>query len=74
MSLFRLRNLELGYTFTPGKGRVFGDIRFYLSGLNLFTVHNLDVDGNPETRSYGYPTYRTFTVGLNVTFNGYRKK
>lgn len=73
-SLFRLRNLELGYTFTPGKGKVIGDMRFYLSGLNLFTVHNLDVDVSPETRSYGYPTYRTFTVGLNVTFNGYRKK
>ena len=72
MSLFRLRNLELGYTFRP-KSKVFGDMRFYVSGFNLFTAHNLDLDINPETRSYGYPTCTTFSVGLNVSFNGYQK-
>lgn len=73
VSLFRLRNLELGYTLKPGKGSVVGGLRVYLSAVNLFTAHSLDVDVDPETRSYGYPTSRTFTVGLNVTFNGFRK-
>jgi TonB-linked SusC/RagA family outer membrane protein len=70
ISLVRLRNAELGYNFSGDflrKARI-DKIRLYVSGLNLFTLSNLDADVDPETLSFGYPTLRTWSVGINVNF------
>lgn len=76
----RLNNLTLGYT-VKNAPIFFETMRFTLTGQNLFVITkftgfdpevnvNKAVDGVP---SYGieytpYPTARTFTFGLNVTF------
>lgn len=77
-SFLRLKNLQLGYTFSKIKG--FGKIRVYVSAQNLFTL--TDYTGvEPEVShssdetmlDYGfggwnYPVLRTYTVGVNITF------
>ena len=76
----RLNNLTLGYTVKKAPW-VFSSMRFTLTGQNLFVITdftgfdpevNIDknIDGVP---SYGieytpYPSARTFTFGLNVSF------
>ncbi len=76
----RLNNLTLGYT-VQNAPIFFETMRFTLTGQNLFVITkftgfdpevnvNKAVDGVP---SYGieytpYPTARTFTFGLNVSF------
>ena len=70
----RLQDLSLSYTFssrllqkTPLK-----DIRAYVAGKNLFTF--TDWEGlDPETGTNyaavsGFPVFRTFTLGVSVTF------
>ncbi|QDH80372.1 TonB-dependent receptor [Echinicola soli] len=73
---FKLDNLTIGYTI-PKLGFL-KNARLYASGLNLFTVTNykgIDPEGvsitgfdpgNDERDKY--PTTRTYTLGLNVTF------
>lgn len=74
----KLDNVTLGYTFPKLKSNLIQKIRLYASGQNLlcFTGYKgLD----PEIARYDpltqgddsrdkYPTTRTFTIGLNVTF------
>jgi TonB-linked SusC/RagA family outer membrane protein len=76
----RLNNLNLGYTLENAPW-FFKTMRFSLTGQNLFVITDFtgfdpevnqdkNVDGVP---SYGieytpYPTARTFTLGLNVSF------
>lgn len=77
----KLDNVTLGYTFNPNFVKGIKYLRLYMSGLNLLTFtgyKGLD----PEATNYQgdfqfapgiehrdrYPTTRTFTVGLNVTF------
>ena len=76
----RLNNLTLGYT-VKGAPLFFKSIRFTLTGQNLFVITDFtgfdpevntdkNIDGVP---SYGieytpYPSARTFTFGLNVSF------
>jgi iron complex outermembrane receptor protein len=76
----RLHNVTLGYT-VENPPLFFSSLRFTLTGQNLFVITNFtgfdpevnvdkNIDGVP---SYGieytpYPTARTFTLGLNVTF------
>ncbi|MBA7551872.1 TonB-dependent receptor P3 [subsurface metagenome] len=76
----RLSNLTLGYTVKEAP-LFFKSIRFTLTGQNLFVITNFtgfdpevntdkNIDGVP---SYGieytpYPSARTFTFGLNVSF------
>ncbi|MBD1431249.1 SusC/RagA family TonB-linked outer membrane protein [Sphingobacterium sp. DN00404] len=77
----KLDNVTLGYTFKPNAIKGIQNLRVYASGFNLMTItgyKGLD----PEAASYEgdftfapgiehrdrYPTTRTFTVGLNVTF------
>ncbi|MEZ0452719.1 SusC/RagA family TonB-linked outer membrane protein [Sphingobacterium thalpophilum] len=77
----KLDNVTLGYTFKPKAIKGIQKFRVYASGLNLLTItgyKGLD----PEATSYRgdftfapgiehrdrYPTTRTFTLGLNVTF------
>lgn len=70
-NFLRLRNVELGYTFTqPGLKRAgISKLRFYLSGVNLLTVSKLldDYDIDPEVLS-GHPALKSYNIGLTVTF------
>ncbi len=68
-SYFRLKNLEIGYTFKSFKG-VQG-IRLYVSGQNLFTVTNytgLDPESIDLIDMGTYPLSRVVLFGVNVTF------
>ncbi len=76
-SYVRLRTVSLGYTIPAKMSSRFNleQIRFYLTGSNLFT--NTDYIGySPEvnirdtfsTADTGYPDSRSFTLGLRVKF------
>ncbi|WP_186755022.1 SusC/RagA family TonB-linked outer membrane protein [Echinicola salinicaeni] len=72
----KLDNLTIGYTI-PKLGFL-KNARVYASGLNLFTITNykgIDPEGVSITgfdpgndQRDKYPTTRTYTLGLNVTF------
>ena len=72
-SYFRLKNLQIGYTFPMKWTQKFrcSRLRIYATGTNLFTVTKYK-GYDPEVGNgvdYGnYPQSRTFTFGLNVTF------
>lgn len=72
-SFFRLKNIELGYTYKFA--------RLYLSGQNVFTSSNFKnwdpelggIDGgngftSSQARGLKYPTLRVFSVGMQLTF------
>ncbi len=68
-SYFRLKNIELGYTFETIKG--IQNMRFYISGQNLFTI--TDYTGlDPETVDLmdkgTYPSSTALLFGVNVKF------
>jgi len=69
----RLKNVEIGYTFTPKKKSFFNYIRVYASGNNLLTF--ADFKGNdPEAPGSGldygvrYPMTRLFNFGAQFNF------
>ncbi len=77
-SYFRLRNVQIGYTFPNAwfKGFI-QKARVYLNAENLFTItdysgYTPDVNSsNVYSRGFDefiYPSNRTFMLGLNVTF------
>lgn len=74
---WKIDNITLGYTVNLANKNVIKNLRFYASGLNLFTFTGYKgID--PEVRQTGlapgnddrdkYPTTKTFTFGVNVTF------
>ncbi len=71
----RLKNLQFGYTFSNKsnwmqKAKI-SNLRIYYSAENLFTIHNMIVDTDPETsveRTSNYPLLRTHSFGINITF------
>ena len=67
----KLRNLELGYNFNALKLQKAGieNLRIYLSGQNLLTFSGLLKNYNldPERMS-GYPTVKSYNVGVSITF------
>ena len=78
-SYFRLKNLQIGYTFEEITG--VDNLRVYLQGTNLFTItdytgvdpevpNNLDTNNNTRLGiDYRvYPLSRVFTFGLNLKF------
>jgi iron complex outermembrane receptor protein len=83
-SFFRLNNLAIGYTLPLtkiGNGQFFKQIRFSLTGQNLFVITKYDgydpevnTDRNiASVSSYGvdylsYPRARSFILGVNVQF------
>lgn len=78
-SYLRLRNAQLGYTLPSSiaKKMKMQNVRFYVSGQNIFTISNysgLDVEvGQSSSLSRGidygiYPQAMTFTGGINITF------
>ena len=73
----RLKNVQLGFSLPKGTkiGKYVKHARLYLSGENLLTftkLHIFDPEGIDNGGGYGagkvYPNYRTFSVGLDVTF------
>ncbi len=79
-SFFRLKNLTLGYTLPPTLTERIGvrNLRFYITGQNVFTVTDYSgmdpepgyVDGNLQLNvDYAqYPQARTWTFGLTAGF------
>jgi iron complex outermembrane receptor protein len=76
----RLNNLTLGYTVNKAPW-VFRSMRFTLTGQNLFVITDftgfdpeVNIDKNiDDVPSYGieytpYPSARTFSIGLNLSF------
>lgn len=71
-SYVRLRNLELGYTFTPGVLSKIGasSLRVYTSGQNLLTftrLRNVDPE-NADPEGWYYPQQKIYNFGVNIEF------
>jgi len=70
---FRLRNLELGYTFPKQMITRVGisSLRVYANGTNLFSFDNVkDFEIDPEissTNGLVYPQQKIYTFGFNLT-------
>jgi hypothetical protein len=67
----RLKNIQLGYTIPVSK-KIIEKARIYISGSDVWeyskvlSVFDPEV-GNNASASY-YPFFRTWSLGLNVTF------
>ncbi len=81
VAYFRLKNLTLGYTVPLPKNKVVSNLRFYLSGENLFYFsplrkHSKYVDPEQATSSdtkyansgVAYNFNRTFSIGASIDF------
>ena len=78
-SYIRLKNLTFGYTLPKSITSKWGisNLRFYLSGQNLFTItgySGYDPEVSSRTGNYNlgfdggsYPSVRSYTFGLNLT-------
>jgi len=66
----RLRNIELGYTFSVPENFVKIDkSRVYLTGVNLLTFSKFAKDfWDPETGADAYPIQASLFLGFNVSF------
>ena len=70
----RLKNLELGYTFSPSLVRKIGvnGVRVYLQGTNLLTltkVKNFDPEKSAgDSSNRMYPNIKAYSVGVNINF------
>ena len=74
----RLKNLTIGYTLPKSitSKAYIENLRFFVSGENLFTITNFTEAGDPELIGAGYggeigktyPLSKTFSFGLSVTF------
>ena len=72
MDYFRLKNIQIGYTFPIKWTKKFActNLRVYFSADNLLTItkyEGLDPE-KPANSGDLYPTTRTFTCGLNISF------
>ena len=74
INYLRLRNLVLGYTLPQKwtKKAHIQKLRLYFEGSNLFCWDTMEEFGfDPEistTNGRDYPQHRTFTIGINLTF------
>lgn len=74
-SYLRLKNLQLSYTLPSSilqKQNVISRLKVFVNAQNLFTFSPMkDFDPEKElekTNWYAYPSTKTFTAGVNVTF------
>ena len=72
MDYFRLKNIQIGYTFPRKWTTKFAcsALRVYFSADNLWTItkyEGLDPE-KPANSGDLYPTTRTYTLGINITF------
>ena len=68
---FRLKNVEVGYTFPTAWTRKVGipSVRIFANGMNLLTVSEIfDVrdDIDPEVWGSNYPLTRTINFGISI--------
>lgn len=67
----RIKNIELGYDFCKNliSGTGISKLRIYANVVNPVTWSQIlkDYHMDPET-SYGYPSLKSFNLGLNITF------
>lgn len=71
-SYLRLKNAEIGYTFTEGilKRIRVSSVRVYANGMNLVTwsgMKTYDPEA-PDGRGQFYPQQKVFNMGLNLQF------
>lgn len=70
-SYIRLKNVTLGYTI-PVKKNVFERLRVYVTGADLWEHSDMlsvfDPEVGNDAKATYYPFFRTWTVGVNVTF------
>ena len=69
-SYMRIKNMTLSYTFpTQWIQKIHvNQLRLYVSVENLATFTSLPKGYDPESLSWSYPFYRTWSVGANVSF------
>ncbi len=72
MSYFRMKNIQVGYTLPAQwtKKAFLSTARVYLSAENLLTItgyEGLDPE-KPAGSGDLYPTTKTYTIGINLTF------
>ncbi len=72
-SYVRMKNLQIGYTMPKALVNAVGiqNVRFYYSVENLFTLHNMRLNVDPEIpveRASNFPLTRTHAFGVNITF------
>ncbi|SDH52304.1 SusC/RagA family TonB-linked outer membrane protein [Bacteroides ovatus] len=65
----KLRALEIYYKFPKQwiKKMHMNECRFFLKGMNLFSIDHIDIM-DPEYISMGYPSMRSYQIGVNVLF------
>ncbi len=73
-SFLRFRNLRLSYSI-PSKiierTKIFSGLRIYAQGQNLYTwtkYTGFDPEDSNNIATYEYPTPRTFTLGVDISF------
>lgn len=73
-SFLRFRNLSVSYDLPRsllGNQKFIGSLRIFGQAQNLYTWTNwtgFDPEDNDNIAAYEYPTPRTYTLGLNVSF------
>lgn len=72
-SFIRLKTVELGYTLPKGiSKRLGGNVRFFFTGLNLFTWDKLSTnDFDPEYvpgLAISHPLFKVYNFGVNAKF------
>lgn len=69
-SFFKLRNCEVYYKFSENllSKMKMQDLKLYVKGENLLSVHNLPANIDPENTWGGYPTLRGISVGASIIF------
>ena len=74
---FRIRNMQLGYTFPQFKKAGISQLRIYVNAQNAFTWFHYrgftpEIPANSPTKAgvdeNVYPLYATYNVGVNLTF------
>ncbi len=67
---FKIKNVELSYTFKKAAIPKLSMMKLFLRGTNLLTFSAIQ-DLDPENLSFGissYPSMRTFSTGLSISF------
>lgn len=69
----RLKNIELGYEFSNTqfvKNAGIAQLRLYVNALNPLTFSSIlkDYNMDPEATGYGYPSLKSYNVGVQITF------
>jgi TonB-linked SusC/RagA family outer membrane protein len=69
-SFFKLRNCEVYYKFPASllESMKMKDLKLYVKGENLLSIHNLPANIDPENTWGGYPALPGISVGASIIF------